>query len=133
MLRWQVRCGSVGVVVLGIWRGEIPSSVDSSPITLIGKHYVTIQEGMQNQLVTYDVPVEETVMVEPGDFVGSHYDDNEPEAKVKVLVANQTPEGDAIEPAFGVGMHDSELPVGTTISVSIIATPRTASLAVYIT
>ena len=130
VLRWQVRCGTAGVVVLAIWRGDVPSS-GSSPITLIGKHRITVLEGMQNQLVTYDVPVEETVVVEAGDFVGFHYDDNEPEARVKIYLANQTPEGDVIEPAFGVDMHDSDFPVGTTINGSLEA-PRAAVLAVYI-
>ena len=130
VVRWQVRCGTAGVVVLAIWRGDVPSS-GSSPITLIGKHYITVLEGMQDQLVTYDVPVEENLLVEAGDFVGFHYDDNEPEARVKVYVANQTPEGDAIEPGFGVNRHDSDLPVGTTITGSL-GTPLAAPLAVYI-
>ena len=86
---------------------------------------------MQNQLITYDVPVEETVLVEPGDFVGFHYDDNESEARVKVLDADQTPEGVAIENMYSKNIHDNELPLGTTI-VANESLKRMPSLAVYV-
>ena len=43
---------------------------------------------------TYNVPAEETVLVEPGDFLAFHYDSSEPQAKVRILTSNQTPEGE---------------------------------------
>ena len=131
VLKWQVRCGSAGVVVLAVWRGEITPSVVSS-ITLVGKHYITVQEGMQGQLVTYDVPVKETLLVEPGDFVGFHYDDKEPEALVKIIRGNQTPEGDVIDNCYGLPIHDHELPIGATIDDFAASMRGTPSLALYI-
>ena len=125
VLSWQVRCGSAGVV-LAIWWGEI-----TLPITFIGKHYTEIPDGMQNQLVTYDAPVEETVLVEAGDFLGFHYDDNEPEARVKLLNAEETPEGVPISNMYSKNIHDSDVPVGTTIALETGAN-RTPCLAVYI-
>ena len=124
--RWQVRCGTAGVVVLAIWRGEITVS-----IRLIGKHSITVQDGMQNQLFTYDVPVEETVLVEPGDFVGFHYANNEPEARVRVLDADQTQEGVAIEYVYIKLIYDNELPISTILSPKAFRN-RAPSLAVYI-
>ena len=131
VLKWQVRCGSAGVVLLAIWWGEITSFVVSS-ITLVGKHYITIQEGMQNQPVTYDVPVEETVLVEPGDFVGFHYVNSEPKALVKVIKDNKTPEGDVIENSYGMLIDDNQVPIGATFGVSGPGTPRAPSLALHI-
>ena len=131
VLKWEVRCAFPGVVVLAIWRGEIAPFVRSS-ITLIGKHHITIQDGMQNQLITYDVPVEETVLVESGDFVGFHYDDNEAEARVKTIVGNQTPEGVTIDNAYGQPLHHNQIPIGGTIGVFESVIPVTPSLALYI-
>ena len=89
---------------------------------------------MQNQLITYDVPVEETVLVETGDFVGFHYDDNEPEARVKTVIGNQTPEGVTIDKAYGQLLHDSQIPgaTGATIGVFEAGVLVTPSLALYI-
>ena len=126
VMRWQVRCASAGVVVLAIWREETALSV-----TLIGKHYITISEGMLDQLVTYDVPMEETVLVEAGDFVGFHYDDNGPRASVRVFNADQTPDGVAIEKMYSTNIYDNELPVGTAIMVDE-ARKRAPSLAVFV-
>ena len=131
VLKWQVRCASAGVVVLAIWRGEITPFVVSS-ITLVGKHYITVQEGMQNQPVTYDVPVEEAMLVEPGDFVGFHYLNCEPKALVKIIDDNQTPEGDVIENCYGLLIHDNQVPIGATFNIFGAWPPRAPSLAVYI-
>ena len=128
VLSWQVRCGRNGIVVLTIWRGEITSS-----IILVGKHYITVPEGMQNQLVTYDVPVEETVLVEADDFVGFHYVNDEREAKVQIIKGDQTPEGVAIGKCYFKSIQDDELNVGTTIEEpQSFPNHRVASLAVYI-
>ena len=110
VLKWQVRCGTAGVVVLAIWRGVIASS-----ITLVGKHYITVPEDMQNQLVTYNVPVEETVRVDSDDFVGFHHESNEPDARVKVTEGGQTPDGVAIENVYYKRIYDNDLPIGKTI------------------
>ena len=131
VLKWQVRCGSAGVVVLAIWRGEITPFVVSS-IKLVGKHYITVQGGMQNQPITYDVPVEETVLVEPGDFVGFHYVNSKPKAFVKIIKDNKTPEGDVIEKSYGMSINDNQVPIGATVDVSGPGTPRAPSLALYI-
>ena len=125
--RWQVRCGMTGVVVLAIWRGEITVS-----ITLVGKHYIPVPEGMQDQLVTYDVPVEETVLVEAGDFVGFHYDNIEPTARVTVLDATHTPEGVHIESMYNKNVRDNTLPTGTTLVDLKASRQRLPSLALYI-
>ena len=125
--RWQVRCGTAGVVVLAIWRGEIALS-----IRLVGKQSITVPDGMQNQLVTYDVPEEETVLVEPGDFVGFHYASNQPEARVRVLDADQTQDGVAIDYVYIKRIYDNELHIGTIITPKSNSKFRAPSLAVYI-
>ena len=131
VLRWQVRCASAGIVALSVWRGEITPNV-ASPITLIGKHYVTVPEGMQNQLITYDVSVDETVLVEANDFVDFLYKDNEPKARVKTIVTDQTPEGEPIGLSFGKLLYDNDLTIGTAIVIEGSGTVRAPSLALYI-
>ena len=127
VMRWQVRCASAGVVVLAIWREETALSV-----TPIGKHYIAISEGVLDQLVTYNVPMQETVLVEAGDFVGFHYDDNEPQARIRVFDADLTPEGVVIENMYFETKYDNELPVGTTIMVKKFAIKRAPSIAVFV-